>query len=167
MLPFLDAWRELINCGNEVIQSVQPSPVQKHKILEIPLTTIPRNSPPPKQKSFKVDYFKARSSPISIPLTKIDKTFDTNKPNTPSSTSSFTFPSTVPQTTPSKAKCVVLIHADIPIQSNPSTKTIEKSPQKYETFQKSTQFEQREVSLTPPVPNNSPTTTSAKHGNNF
>ena len=181
MLPFLDAWRELINCGNEVIQSVQPSPVQKHRILEIPLTTIPRNSPPPKQKAFK-----ARSSPISIPLTNIDKKFDTNKPNTPSSTSSFTFPSPVPQTTPSKAKCVVVIHADISTQSNPSTKTIETSkknvecishispssspttpksqtpilaiPQKYETFQKSTQFEQREVSLTPPVPNNSPTT---------
>ena len=181
MLPFPDAWRELINCGNEVIQSVQPSPVQKHRILEIPLTTIPRNSPPPKQKALK-----ARSSPISIPLTNIDKKIDTNKPNTPSSTSSFTFPSPVPQTTPSKAKCVVVIHADISTQSNPSTKTIETSkknvecishisppsspttpksqtpilaiPQKYETYQKSTQFEQREVSLTPPVPNNSPTT---------
>ena len=175
MLPFLDAWRELINCGNEVMQSVQPSPVQKHRILEIPLTTIPRNSPPPKQKAFK-----AKSSPTSIPLTNIDKKFDTKKPNTPSSTSSFTFPSPVPQTTPSKAKCVTLILAEIFITRNlkskndvecishispPSSPTTPKSqtpilviPQRYETFQKSTQFEQREVSLTPPVPNNSPTT---------
>ena len=72
MLPFLDAWRELINCGNEVIQSVQPSPVQKHKILEIPLTQIPRNSPPPRQKVFE-----ARNNPTSIPLTNFDKNFDT------------------------------------------------------------------------------------------
>ena len=135
--------------------SVQPSPVQKHRILEIPLTPIPRNSPPPRQKAFE-----ARSSPILKPLTNIDKTFDTNKPNTPSSTYSFTLPSPVPQSTPSKTKCVVLIHADIPIQSNSSTKTIEKSPKKYETFQKSTQFELQKVSLTPPVPNNSPITDS-------
>ena len=153
MLPFLDVWRELINCGNDVMQSVQPTPVQKHKILEIPLTQIPRNSPPPRQKVFE-----ARNNPTSIPLTNFDKNFDTNKPNSPSFNYSFTLPSPVHQSTPSKAKCVVLIHADIPIQSNPSTKTIEKSPQKYETLQKSTQFERREVSLTPPVPNNSPTT---------
>ena len=125
MLPFLDVWRELINCGNDVMQSVQPTPVQKHKILEIPLTQIPRNSPPPRQKVFE-----ARNNPTSIPLTNIYKKFDTSRPNTPSSTYSFTLPSPVPQSTPSKTKCVVLIHADIPIQSNPSTKTIEKSEKK-------------------------------------
>ena len=215
------------------MQSVQPSPVSKHRILEIPITPIPRNSPPPRQKD--------RSSPTSIPLTNMDSKFDTNRSYTPSSTYSFTFPGsfpspvpqytravgmsenpavsvsfaghnrpplieiglndlpksgnpmapliplgTTPLTTPSKSKCVALIHTEIPIKSNPSKKNIEKSkknvecisyisppssptmpksltpilaiPQKFKVFQKSTRFEQQEASITPPVPNNSPTT---------
>ena len=112
------------------------------------------------------------------------KKVHTNKHNTPSSTYSFTFPSPVSQITPSEANCIAIIHAEIPIQSNPSTQTIEKSKKNVECIshisppsspttpkpltpilvipQKYTQFERREASIAPPVPNNSPTTNNGQ-----